>query len=81
MEPSKEKENPESIEEKRRFFLVVTDDAQVVAGFVDVFKCQDVGDGGVVDEFSFALGSNVRREHVVCFESIGEIFTNVYGDK
>ena len=39
MEPSKEKENPESIEEKRNFFLVVTDDAQVVAGFVDVFKC------------------------------------------
>lgn len=40
-----------------------------------------MGDGKVVDGFSFAVGSDVRREYVGGFESFGEVFADVDGDE
>ena len=51
-----------------------------MAGLVDVFKYKEVGNGGIVDGFSFRIYSNVRRESVYNFKVVREVFNNMNGE-
>ena len=50
-------------------------------GLVDVLECEKVYDSDILDGYSFAIYSNVRRECVGDLESVGEMFDNMDGDE
>ena len=64
------------------FVLVIIDDTQdTVSRLVDVFECEEVGDGNVVDWYSLAVDNDVRRKRFGDFEADVEVFTDVDGDE
>ena len=52
-----------------------------MVGLVDVLECEKVYDSDILDGYSFAIYSNVRRECVGDLESVGEMFGNMDGDE
>ena len=64
------------------FVLVIIDDAYDAASrLVDIFDCEETGDGDVVDRFYLVVDSDVRRKRFGDFEADVEVFTNVDGDE
>ena len=45
---------------------------------VNVFEGQEVSEGNVIDVFSFAIGGDEWRKGDGDFQSIGQVFADVY---
>ena len=52
-----------------------------MTGLVDVFECEEVSKSNVIDEFTFAIGGDERWKFVGGFQSIGQLFADVYRDE
>ena len=45
---------------------------------VDVFEGEEVSECNVIDRFAFAIGGDEWRKGFGCFQSIGQLFADVY---
>ena len=45
---------------------------------VDVFEGKEVSECNVIDRFAFAIGGDEWRKGFDCFQSIGQLFADVY---